>query len=124
MRPSGARGSALDGTYWLTALLHNGHGHGHGHDGEALAAARQPSLKAERAGYMSLSQFVPAWLAPRGAAPVLEGRYPVTGVPARYAPASRSSMRVGPAGVQPRSSRVAVLVAARSMPKKVPIHPK
>jgi hypothetical protein len=44
--------------------------------------------------------------------------------PGRYAPASRSSMRVGPAGTQPRSSRVAVLVAARSMPKKVPIHPK
>jgi hypothetical protein len=46
------------------------------------------------------------------------------GVRAEYAPASRSSMRVGPAGAQPRSSRVTVLVAARSMPKKVPIHPK
>jgi len=43
---------------------------------------------------------------------------------AEYAPASRSSTRVGPVGVQPRSSRVTVLVAARSMPKKVPIHPK
>ena len=44
---------------------------------------------------------------------------PYTGVRAEYAPASMSSMRVGPAGVQPRRSRVAVLVAARSMPKKV-----
>jgi len=50
--------------------------------------------------------------------------YSDIGVRAEYAPASRSSMRVGPVGVQPRSSRVAVLVAVRSMPKKVPIHPK
>ena len=41
-----------------------------------------------------------------------------------WAPASRSSMRVGPVGVQPRSSRVVVLDAERSMVKKVPIHPK
>jgi hypothetical protein len=43
---------------------------------------------------------------------------------AEYAPASMSAMRVGPVGAQPRSSCVTVLVAARSMPKKVPIHPK
>lgn len=49
---------------------------------------------------------------------------PYIGVPAVYAPVSMSLIRVGPAGVQPRSSRVAVLVAARSMAKKVPIHPK
>ena len=50
--------------------------------------------------------------------------YPAVGIRAGYPPASMSSMRVGPAGTQPRSSRVTVLVAARSMPKKVPIHPK
>jgi hypothetical protein len=55
---------------------------------------------------------------------VAEAPYSDIGVRAGYAPASRSSMRVGPAGTQPRSSRVTVLVAARSMPKKVPIHPK
>ncbi len=33
-------------------------------------------------------------------------------------------MRVGPLGVQPRSSLVRALVAARSIAKKVPIHPK
>jgi hypothetical protein len=40
-----------------------------------------------------------------------------------YAPVSRSSMSVGPVGVQPSSSRVCVLVAERSMAKKPPIHP-
>src|SRR5258708_33323996 len=35
-----------------------------------------------------------------------------------------SSMRVGPVGVQPSSSRVPVLVASRSMAKKLPIQPK
>ncbi len=45
-------------------------------------------------------------------------------VHAEYAPASMSSMSAGPAGDQPRSSLVTVLVAVRSMLKKVPIHPK
>jgi hypothetical protein len=50
--------------------------------------------------------------------------YPAAAGPAEYAPPARSSMSVGPVGAQPSSSRVAVLVAARSMPKNVPIHPK
>jgi len=57
-----------------------------------------------------VSQDGPAYLAVAG--------------PTEYAPLSRSSMRAGPTGVQPRSSRVAVLVAARSMAKNRPIHPK
>ena len=50
--------------------------------------------------------------------------YSGIGVGAGYPPASMSWMRVGPAGDQPRSPRVWVLVAARSMAKKVPMKPK
>jgi hypothetical protein len=64
------------------------------------------------------------WTRSDAAPPAVVLLYSAIGVGAEYAPASRSSMRVGPAGAQPRSSRVLVLVAVRSMAKKVAIHPK
>ena len=85
---------------------------------------RLPDALRRPNGHARVTVSVPAHVAGavRGPRPCPAPLY--TGVRAGYAPASMSWMRVGPAGAQPRSSRVAVLVATRSMAKKVPIHPK
>ncbi len=83
-----------------------------------LAAARPGTTVADIAGKLVLSEGTVR----NSCRPAARSRpYPARG---EYPPVSMSSMSTGPTGTQPRSSRVTVLVAARSMAQKVPIHPK
>ena len=112
---------------------------------DVLAAARPGTTVADIAGKLVLSEGTtcrPRWprsgraTAPKPSAsrtngagcngvPAARSRpYPAAGVRGEYPPVSMSSMSTGPTGTQPRSSRVTVLVAARSIAQNVPIHPK